>query len=137
MTTPIHRGKVTQGKIILDNPGRYLVCLARLEGKEIELTVRQKKTQRSLEQNKAYWGIAVEILSDHLGYERDEVHDLLRAKFLSRIDDKGLMIIRSTTSLSTKEFSEYYDSIQRWAAQFLNCYIPDPNQCDDYSAVMP
>jgi hypothetical protein len=136
MTTPIHRGKVTQGKMILDNQSRFLVCLSRLEGKEIEVTVRKKKAQRSLEQNKAYWGIAVEILSDHLGYERDETHDLLRAKFLSRVDDKGLMIIRSTTSLSTVEFMEYYEKIQRWAASFLNCYIPSPGECD-YSEVMP
>ena len=115
---------------MLFNHQKYLVQLSRLEGKEIELTVRQKKSQRSNEQNRAYWGLAIEILSDHLGYEREEVHDLLRHRFLSHVDERGLTIIRSTTSLSTKEFSEYYEKIQRWAAQFLNCYIPSPNEAE-------
>jgi len=140
MTTPIHRGKVTQGKLILENQSRFLVDLSRLEGKEIELTIRQKKSKRSLNQNSAYWGIMIEILSEceaFGGYTKDEIHDALRKEFLSKIDPiTGLTKIRSTTSLNTKEFAEYYDTIQRWAAQFLNCYIPSPNEFD-YSEVMP
>jgi len=128
----IHHGKVAQGKIILDQPSRYLVQLSKLEGKRIELTLKKEKSQRSLDQNSAYWGIIIEILSAHLGYEREETHDALRTKFLSRVDDKGLTIIRSTTSLSTVEFMDYYAQIQRWAAQFLNCYLPSPNEAEGF-----
>lgn len=120
---------------MLFNHQKYLVQISKLEGKEIELTIRKKKSQRSINQNAAYWGLVIDILSEHLGYEREEVHDALRAKFLSHIDEKtGLTVIRSTTSLSTVEFMDYYSKIQRWASEFLNCYIPSPNECD-YSEV--
>lgn len=128
---PVFSGVIKEGKVILDNPNRYAVQKARLEGKRIDTVLREHKSQRSNPQNAAYWGIAVEILADHLGYSKEETHDALRLKFLSRIDEKtGLTVTRSTTSLNTKEFSEYYDKIQRWAMEFLNCYIPSPNEAE-------
>lgn len=131
---PVFRGIVRQGKKIYDNPSGYLVQLSKLEGKRFEEILRIEKKDRSNQQNKAYWGIIIEILSDHLGYEREETHDAMRQKFLSHIDEKtGLTVIRSTTSLSTIEFNEYYAQIQRWAAEFLQVYIPDPNEAEGFA----
>jgi hypothetical protein len=73
------------------------------------------------------------------GYTKDEIHDALRKEFLSKIDPAtGLTKIKSTTDLSTIEFNEYYAAIQRWASEFLNIYLPDPNEAPlDYSEVIP
>jgi hypothetical protein len=129
--TPIHRGKVAQGKKIYDNPSRYLVQLSKLEGKRFEETLRQEKSKRSLNQNAAYWGIVINILSDHLGYDKDAMHDALKVKFASHVDPKtGLTVTESTTKMDTKRFMKYYEDIQRWASEFLNCYIPNPNEYD-------
>ena len=38
--TPVFTGRIDHGKLILDAPRRYLVHLARLDGKPIELIVR-------------------------------------------------------------------------------------------------
>ena len=129
--TAIFTGTVEKGKLILDKPNKYLVKLASLEGKKIELVIRKKKSQRSIQQNRAYFGIAVEILSNHTGFSKDEIHDALKQKFASRTDDKtGLTIVESTAKMTTIRFMEYYAGIQQWAAEFLNCFIPSPNEVD-------
>lgn len=128
---PVFLCKVESGRLIFENPQRYLAYQKSLEGKPLELVLRKRKTQRSNQQNKAYWGIVIEILSKELGYSKDEVHDALKQKFASRIDFvTGLQIMESTAKMNTKRFMEYYQDIQRWAAEFLNCQIPDPNEID-------
>lgn len=87
---------------------------------------------RSTQQNRAYFGIAVKLIGDHLGYDREEMHKALAGKFLGfdevKIGDEVMLVPKSTTHLSTREFNEYYAKIQRWAAEFLNISIPDPNE---------
>ena len=125
----IHRGRVEKGNLIFDNRNRYLVSLASLEGKRVELSIKKEKSQRSDNQNSYYWGVMIEILSSFTGYEREEMHEALKEKFLSSIpDEHGLRKIRSTAKLNTAEFTEYIDRIKRWSAIELNCYIPDPNE---------
>ncbi len=128
MTTPIFAGHVERGKLVLDAPAKYLVHLSKLEGKRVEIVVRRMRSQRSLQQNAFYWGVIIEILAAHFGYEPQEMHEALKFKFL-RIHENELPTVRSTTKLSTKEFGEYVDRVIRWAAQ-NNVYIPLPNECE-------
>ena len=131
MTIPIFKGHIDKGRIKHETPEKFAVYLAKLEGKRVEIIVRKQKSQRSIDQNRAYWGIVIEILSDHLGYDKDEVHSAMKVKFASRIDEKtGLIVVESTAKMNTVRFNKYYEDIQRWASEFLNVYIPDPNECD-------
>jgi len=126
---PIFQGKINKGKLILETPDRFRVHLSRYEGQQVEFSLRKKKSQRSSEQNRAYFGIAVEILCEHTGFSREEMHEALKQKFASRIDEKtGLTIVESTASMDTVRFMRYYDDIQKWAAEFLNVYIPSPGE---------
>ena len=126
---PIFQGKINKGKLILETPDRFRVHLLRYEGQQVEFSLRKKKSQRSSEQNRAYFGIAVEILCEHTGFSREEMHEALKQKFASRIDEKtGLTIVESTASMDTVRFMRYYDDIQKWAAEFLNVYIPSPGE---------
>ena len=126
---PIFHGKVEKGKLILDSPDRFRVHLSRYEGHHVEVVVRKKKSQRSIQQNKAYFGIAVDILCEHTGFNREEMHEALKQKFASRVDEKtGLTIVESTADMDTVRFCQYYEDIQRWATEFLGVYIPDPNE---------
>lgn len=120
---PIFCGVVKHGRIEFDSPERYLVYLAGLEGKRVELTVERERHNRSLNQNSYYWGVVIEILGNHWGYAPEEMHEALKFKFLKLHEDTGLVTVRSTAKLSTKEFGDYIDSIVRWAAQ-EGCYIP-------------
>lgn len=122
-------GKVEKGKIVLDNPAKYLTQVSKLEGKPIELTLQKKRTIRSLTQNSYYWGVVVEILSDHFGYFPDEMHMALKYKFLQEHpQNSSLVKIRSTANLSRDEFTGYVNRIILWAATEYQIYIPDSTQ---------
>ncbi|MDP2218508.1 MAG: hypothetical protein Q8J68_14620 [Methanolobus sp.] len=126
---PLFCGKVEKGKLILEAPNRFRVHLSKYEGQYVEVLLRKKKSQRSIQQNRAYFGIAVDILCEHTGFSRDEMHDALKQKFASRVDDKtGLTIIESTADMDTVRFNKYYEQIQQWSAEFLNVYIPSPSE---------
>ena len=121
---PILYGKVKDGKLTLDVPQSYLVELSRFEGQRIELTIRKERHLRSLSQNKYYWGVIIEILSGYFGYDKEEMHEALKFKFLKRHEDTDLVTVGSTAKLSTTGFTEYIDDIIRWASTECQVVIP-------------
>ncbi len=70
---------------------------------------------RSPNQNNYYWNI-INILSEELGYTKEEMHLTIKTHF--NID--------STKSLEMKEFSDFIERLIRWSAIELNIVIPDP-----------
>ena len=121
---PILYGKVRDGKIKLDAPQSYLVEISRLEGQRIELTIRRERHVRSLSQNKYYWGVIIEILSNNFGYDKEEMHEALKFKFLKKHEDTDLVTVGSTAKLSKAEFTEYIDEIIRWSSSEYQVVIP-------------
>ena len=69
-------------------------------------------------------------ITEYTGYEKDEVHDLFKQNFLPAIKElemAGLTAKRfTTTTLNTKEMSEYCDRIYRWASAELGFALPLP-----------
>ena len=129
---PIFTGHIESGFFRLDNAGTFATFLRTLEGKRIELTIRRERLGRSLQQNRYYWGVVVSLIADHCGYEPEEMHEALKLKFLSDMveDEHGLVRVGSTTKLSTEGFIDYINRIVRWAAQDLQCLIPDPKSIE-------
>jgi len=70
---------------------------------------------RSSQQNNYYWNI-INILSEELGYTKQEMHQTIKNHFN----------IESTKSLETKEFSDFIEQLIRWSAIELHIAIPDP-----------
>ena len=87
---------------------------------------------RSKNQNSYLWGVVYKELAMHLGYTIDEIHELMKHKFLSRMlhlnENEEYNIPLSTTDLSTSEFEDYLRNIREWASSELNCFIPEPNE---------
>jgi hypothetical protein len=120
-------GKVENGKLMLDNRQAFGAMVGRLEGKRVVVQIGKQVNKRSLPQNSFYFGIVLKTLGDHVGYTTDEMHDLMKFKFLCVDPDATLKKWKSTTKLSTIEFNEYLEKISQFAAE-LGCYIPDPNE---------
>jgi len=123
-------GTAIGGKVKYDLPSNYERYLITLEGQRVGTETKKFKKKRSLPQNSYYWSVIIDILSREFGYESEEIHLMLREKFLRIYDDKhpDFVIARSTTKLTTVEFVEYIEKIQRWAAQEHQIYLPDPNE---------
>ena len=90
------------------------------------------KKMSTPQQRKAYFGIAVKILADHYGYEKNIMHKALAGAFFGFIDVKiGDMVIKvpaSTTGRTTKEAMEYYEYIQKIASE-RGIDVPSPDPC--------
>lgn len=129
-------GRVEGFVLKLRNRKAFDAALQKLEGKEVIVGISRARANRSLNQNAWYWGVIVELLSEHTGYTPDEMHEALKAKFIPKRlaiqDGNGvikddLVIGGSTTGMNKSEFGEYCESIRRWAAEDLGLDIPDPS----------
>ena len=87
---------------------------------------KNKATVRSVQQNRYYWGVVVDLLAAYTGYLPEEMHEALKFKFLRVKRDKLPDTVKSTANLSKDDFCEYIDSIQKWAATEMGVVIPDP-----------
>jgi hypothetical protein len=72
---------VKDGKLQKNTTLNILQYLAPLEGKRVVVTIEKQKSSRSLQQNKLYW-VYIDILSKELGHSKDEMHELVKYKFL-------------------------------------------------------
>jgi len=128
---PTFVGTVTKGKLHLDMQPSYDRWLVTLEGKRVVLSVKKFRKDRTPPQLKYYWGVCVRLLSQHTGYEEDEVHAILKYKFLRAVNDDGYEYVKSLSTIArqvdTLEMNEFIEKIQRWGAE-IGCYIPDPQE---------
>jgi hypothetical protein len=120
-------GTIDKGQLKPDMPGNYSRWLATLEGQRVTIEIKKFRKNRTDAQNRYWWSVVIDILSKHTGYEPEEMHDAIKIKFLP-VHKAGLIAGKSTARLTTIEFVELIEQVQRWAAQDLQCYIPDPNE---------
>lgn len=97
--------------------------------KDWQVEVKEKTNKRSNPQNALYWKW-LQIMGDHFGYTKDEMHEELASRFLGMVERKTLggeqiREPRSTTTLNTKEFSEYMNKVEALAMQ-QEVRLPQP-----------
>lgn len=127
----IHYGRVKSGKVNFVAAMAWAREVRSLEGQEVEVTIRKRRTQRSLKQNRAYFGLIVSAIAEHCGYTKDEAHEALAWRFLRLGEpDAPLPTRRSTADLTTKEFENYTAQVKQFAAEELGLFIPDPQAVD-------
>ena len=122
--------------VIKDNRDKQSLInyLKELENDYI-VSVKKQRNTRSNMQNSYYWKCIVQGLAEELGYFPNEMHDALRARFLSEyemisINDNQIAInkIGSTTALNTKSFEQYTEQIRVWALTDLGIRLMLPNE---------
>ena len=94
------------------------------EGTMLELIVKEIENRTQL-QNSYYWGQVIgspskegSLMSNEMfqGYTKQELHEALKEKF----------DVKSTAGMEQEEFTEYINKIIRWAADFGEIYIKEP-----------
>ncbi len=118
------------GRSTLDHPAMwkaFVKYLAGTDGEEITITAHKRRSKRSNKQNAYWWGVVIPLLAEEIGYTHDEMHEALKAKFLSKYDaERDLMKVGSTAKLSTGEFTELMDAVMLWAAEKVGVVLPLP-----------
>jgi len=106
--------------------------LKRCTGKKV-IKIASYRKKRSIDQNSYYWGVVLKYLSFEAGYTADEMHQLLKEKFLSyeKVNQKTGEIdtfTGETKSLNTLDFESYLEKVRAFAFDFYDCLIPLPNE---------
>ena len=103
------------------NKNNLISLIGNLDDQQIfDVTIIEHGNKRSHAQNKRYWDLLTG-LGNHLGYNSEEMHKLMSYKFLSEtaeIMDNKITVIPSTTSLGIKDFKNYMNRIENFAATF-------------------
>ncbi len=130
---------IVRGNLIINRVADFHRQLDPLDGQEVDIIIKKRVKSRSNNQNKFYWGVFLPAVkyglldAGHFMSNEEQVHDLLKLKFLkynSVNEDTGEFIeaLGSTTTMSTFEFETYLTNIRAWAAEYLNCVLPFPNE---------
>ena len=129
--TPGFVGTAQKGELKLDLPESYKRWLLTLENQRTITTTKKFRKDRTPPQLKFYWAVPVRLLSQHTGYEENEIHAILKYKFLKTVNEDGYEYIKSLSTIArqvdTREMNEFIEKIQRWGAE-IGCYIPDPEK---------
>ncbi len=98
--------------------------------KQWQMELKPYRKNRSRAQNKLYWKW-ITCIGDEIGYESDELHAIMADKFLPdevvEYGGKQIKKDKSTSRLNTKEFTEYLEKIDRFAAAELGIVLPSPS----------
>lgn len=102
--------------------------------KGVKVFFSDKRNIRSKNQNSYYWGVIMKEMSNHLGFDSAVCHAMCKDRFLRSTithHDKVFEITSDSSSLNTKEFTEFIDNVRRWLSQEFEIYTPDPNELTD------
>ena len=117
------------GHFALDQRGAFTAYASQFKGKEVELTIREKKAQRTLNQNRYWWAVPVKILAEECGYTPSQMHYALLGECFGYTEGpsgKPVPVRPSSSELNVGEFQKLIDWVLDWAPAELNCVIPAP-----------
>ena len=97
--------------------------------KDGDYVLKKYVNSRSNSQNR-YYRWLLTIIANELGYDSNEVHEILRMRFLY-VPESSTMLpyCKSTSKLTTSEFSDYIEKIKNFAAEY-GIILPDADQRD-------
>lgn len=90
---------------------------------------------RSNQQNKAYWDLTITPAAQYCGVTPMEFHEDMKREYFEReipFNTKDGVVLKkvstgSTTRFSTKEFSEYWDWVDRRVFEICGFFPQKPN----------
>jgi hypothetical protein len=127
-------GFCNRGQFVPDDRAGYYTALSDLAGQRIAVTVGTERKARSQPQNRYLWGVIYAMIAEHTGHDTDDIHAACATRHLLTNPGDPIPVVKSTADLSTVEFSEYCEAIQRDAATGYfggSLYIPDPNEAPE------
>lgn len=137
--TPLFYGSVVDGKLRWQNKRAVMEHVWSHDGHEVEVTIKRRRSQRSVDQNAYLHACVFGPLGEELGYTMSEMKLLILGEVWGWKDVAGhrLPIKLHTSELSSAEASHLIDWVIPWALEQFNFRIPLPNEVDYGSAHTP
>ena len=132
------QSSVYNGKLSDQARQMIMQALRSMEGKQIEIVVKEKKKKRSLSQNAFYWGCVIPAITNMFrdygnNVDNEQVHEFLKSEVgkmnqtIMLPDGEVKEICGSSAALKTMEFENYLTKVRAWAAEW-GVIIPMPNE---------
>lgn len=105
--------------------------LQTLAGKDVEVLVRKKRTQRSLDQNAYFHAIPVPLLAEEWGEDVETAKLLILGEcfgWRDMKDGRQIPIKPSSSALTVDEFSHLIEWLPPWAMTHFRVEIPLPEK---------
>ena len=100
-----------------------------VEGKAYDVTIVRHKERRTVDQNRLLW-FWINCISDETGQDKNDLHEYFKQKFLGFNTRTmfGVQVYKSvsTSSLDTKQFTQYLEHIRAFASTELGIKLPNP-----------
>lgn len=100
-----------------------------------DMTLEKERKDRSNAENRYYRGCVLPTVAKNdiiQGFTEEDWHESFKEKFLHQSGVANSMFTvqhtKSTTDLTTVEMEVYLESIRRFAAEYLQCNVPLPNE---------
>jgi hypothetical protein len=123
------------GRLRLDNRSAFDAHARTLATKRVVLSVREDRATRSTRQLRWEFGVALPLIAEACGYEANETeqlhYELLTKHYGVRYNrklKKYVPKVKRSRQLNTKEYAEHQEWLCRFAAEFLGCVVPLPNE---------
>lgn len=121
---------VRDGKISWRSPESVAAHMKKFpEGTDLEMTIEKRKEQRSLAQNRWYWGGILPLIAEETGNTVEELHEIFKRMFLEKrvVEYRGKSIAMpgSTPDQDSAQFTDYLERIRGEAAS-MGIVVPDP-----------
>jgi hypothetical protein len=122
-------GKISKGQIVFEDKAKFLDDVSKFDDDiKIVIEIREAKDIRTNAQNRLWWKW-IEIIAEELGYaDKHEIHDILKYKFLLKeemIDGEIHQGLKSTTTLTKREFNKLTQDVYFWANDTFNIKLPN------------
>lgn len=101
--------------------------------KPMKVTVEPYSKRRSLNQNAFLHAVPLKLISEHTGYEIEELKEYLLGEAFGwqtkRLLNRDVSRpVKTSSELNTEEFNWFLDWIERWASETLGMILPKPNE---------
>ena len=120
--------KIVKGKIEFDDYAKFINEVSEFhEGARIVIQVNEAQDVRSNQQNRLWWAWMT-ILGDELGHSANDMNEMLKYKYLlfeETIEGETHQVLKSTSTLTKKEFNKLTNDVFFWANDTFNINLPN------------
>jgi len=130
-------GEVSGFGLLLDQGFETIHAMRELEGKRVEITIKEYKNTRSNRANRYYWSVVIPSVFEAFAengiklVNQQQAHEMMRRKFLMEeveINRKPFMIPKSTAEMKIDEFSNYIFVVVEYLRDFYNYTVPEATE---------
>jgi transcription antitermination factor NusG len=124
-------------KLYLDQDYESYEALKELDGKRVEVTIKEFKNTRSNRANRYYWGVVIPSVFKAFAevgiklVNHEQGHEACRIKFLMeeiQVGEESFRVPKSTSRMKTDEFANYIFVVVDYLREYYNFVVPEPRE---------